>query len=74
MKKEMIRRSITIPSSLDSKISLMVEEYDYKVKNNLIVELLELGLLKFNEDRENKQLNYNLIDKINCLIDKLENN
>lgn len=72
MKKETIRRSITIPSILDNKISLMASEYNYKIKNDLIIELLELGLLKYIEDRETKELIYNLINKNISLINKLE--
>ncbi len=43
-----IRRSVTIPSSLDNKISLMADEYNYKVKNDMIIEFLENGILKLN--------------------------
>jgi len=68
-----IRRSVTIPSSLDNKISLMAEEYNYKVKNDMIIELLEDGILKFSEDRELKELLYKLLSKLTVFINHLEN-
>jgi len=69
-KKEIIRRSISIPKDLDEIISIVVKKYSYKVKNELIVELLELGLLKFNEDLELKNKISNLINKIDKYMEK----
>ena len=66
MTKEIIRRSVSIPKELDDKISIMTREFSYPVKNQLIVELLELGILKYNEDMEIK-------NSINLLIKKVEN-
>ena len=70
MKKEVIRRSITIPTILDNKISIMANEYSYKIKNDLIIELLELGIIKHNEDMEIKSLLLELINKVEILIDQ----
>lgn len=64
-KKEVIRRSISLPKTLDERIGIMTKEYSYNVKNELMMELLELGILKFNENVE-------LTSKINLLIDKVE--
>lgn len=69
-KKEIIRRSISIPKDLDEIISIVSKKYSYKVKNELIVELLELGLLKFNEDLELKNKISNLINKIDKYMEK----
>lgn len=69
-KKEIIRRSISIPKDLDEIISIVVKKYSYKVKNELIVELLELGLLKFNEDLELKNKISYLINKIDKYMEK----
>lgn len=76
MNKEIIRRSISIPKELDEKIGLMAKRFSYSVKNQLMVELLELGVLKYNEDLEMKQLINNLIKKIdgvcNVILNKHE--
>ena len=70
MKKEVIRRSITIPTILDNKISIMANEYSYKIKNDLFIELLELGIIKHNEDMEIKSLLLELINKVEILINQ----
>lgn len=71
MKSENIRRSITISSLLDNKINLMNNEYSYKSKNDLIVELLELGILKFEEDEKIKRLLYTLIQRLDILLNEI---
>lgn len=70
MKKDVVRRSVTIPIALDNKISVMANNYAYKIKNDLIVELLELGILKYEEDTEIKNLLLTLINKIELLLDQ----
>lgn len=72
MIKEQIRRSISMPSELNKRIDEMVNEYSYTYKNDLIIELLELGILKFNEDLELKQTIDYLLAKIDNLIKILE--
>lgn len=69
-KKEIIRRSISIPKDLDEIISIVAKKYSYRVKNELIVELLELGLLKYNEDLELKNKIDNLMNKIDKYMGK----
>lgn len=70
MKRDVVRRSVTIPTALDNKISVMANNYAYKIKNDLIVELLELGILKYEEDTEIKNLLLTLINKIEILLDQ----
>lgn len=70
MKKDVIRRSITIPTILDNKISIMADEYSYKIKNDLIIELLELGIVKYSEDMEIKNLLIELINKMEVLLNQ----
>ena len=70
MKKDVVRRSVTIPIALDNKISVMANNYAYKIKNDLIVELLELGILKYEEDTEIKNLLLTLINKVELLINQ----
>lgn len=67
--KKNIRRSITIKKELDDKIQIMKEKYSYKVKNDLIVELIELGILKYEEDLELKSKINLLINKVNKLLE-----
>ena len=73
-KKNIIRRSISLPKALDEKITIMIKEYSYTVKNDLLIELLELGILKFNEDLELKNKINSLINKLELILDKLEYN
>lgn len=63
--KGIIRRSVSIPKILDDRVSSMVKKYSYSVKNELIVELIELGIIKYEE-------NTLLLDKINNLMDRME--
>ena len=70
MKKDVVRRSVTIPIALDNKISVMANNYAYKIKNDLIVELLELGILKYEEDTEIKNLLLTLINKVELLLNQ----
>lgn len=72
-KNEFIRRSITIPKELDFKIKLIKQDYSYSVKNDLFIELLELGILKFYEDsNRNKKIDI-LLDRTNYLLDSINN-
>lgn len=72
-KNDFIRRSITIPKQLDFKINLIKHDYSYPVKNDLFIELLELGILKFYEDgNRNKKIDI-LLDRTNYLLDSINN-
>ena len=48
----------------------MADEYSYKIKNDLIIELLELGIIKHDEDMEIKSLLLELINKVEILINQ----
>lgn len=71
IKKEIIRRSVSIPKEIDEKIDIMVKEFDYTVKNDLYIELLELGILKYNEDIELKGIMCRVLEKIELLLQRL---
>ncbi|MDO5557801.1 MAG: hypothetical protein Q4G05_06170 [Clostridia bacterium] len=71
-KKEIIRRSISIPKDIDDKISIMVSKYSYTVKNDLIVELIELGIIKYEEDIELKNKINTLMVKVEELLNNIE--
>ena len=73
MEKEMIRRSISLPKTLDEKIDIMNKEYSYQSKNQLFVEMLELGIIKFYEDLGMQQAIKQLINKIDKICDDIEN-
>lgn len=72
MKKSIVRRSISIPKELDDQITIMTNKYSYHVKNELYIELLELGIIKFDEDIELKQMISNLLTKIELLLEHLK--
>lgn len=48
----------------------MANEYSYKSKNDLIVELLELGIIKFDEDLKLKNLICELSEDVRNLINR----
>ena len=74
MENDKIRRSLTIPKELDSRISQLEKKYNYKVKNDLYVELIENGIVKLEEDDSINTNIVKLLDKVNQMIKVLENN
>ena len=69
--KGILRRSISIPKELDEQIEIMRKEYSYSVKDELIVELIELGILKYKEDVELKNKLDKFFNNIDLILDKL---
>ncbi len=67
-----IKRSIIFPKELDSIINGMTERYSYQTKSKLIIELLELGILKFNEDLNRNAKIEEILNKINFLLEKMD--
>lgn len=67
-----IKRSIIFPKELDSIINDMTEQYSYQTKSKLIIELLELGILKFNEDLNRNAKIDEMLNKINFLLEKMD--
>ena len=67
-----IKRSIIFPKELDSIINYMTERYSYQTKSKLIIELLELGILKFNEDLNRNAKIDEMLNKINFLLEKMD--
>lgn len=71
--KNFKRRSISIPEELDKIIEYKYRISDYSFINDMIVELLELGLIKLSDNEEIKNQNENInskLDKIILLLDK----
>ena len=69
---KMIRRSMFIPQDLDDRLNEMKKRYSYKYRNDLYQELIELGLLKYDEDQNLKNMIIDLVLKIDILLKKLE--
>lgn len=69
--KSIIRRSISIPKELDEQIEIMKREFSYNVKNELIVELIELGILKYKEDIELKNKLDKFLNNMDLILKKL---
>ena len=67
-----IKRSIIFPKELNSIINGMTERYSYQTKSKLIIELLELGILKFNEDLNRNAKIDQILNKINFLLEKMD--
>lgn len=67
--KNYVRRTITFPNDLDEIIRLKFKNSGYTFINDLIVKLLELGIIRLDEEIEIKesleQINYKL-DKLTC--------
>ena len=74
MENDKIRRSLTIPKELDLRISQLEKKYNYTVKNDLYVELIENGIIKLEEDDSINTNILKLLDKVNKMIKVLENN
>lgn len=66
--KKIIRRSITFPKILDDKLNVMMNEFNYTFKNDLIIEMIELGILNFYDNSDIKQSINNLISKIDLFM------
>ena len=67
--KNFKRRSISIPEELDKIIEYKFKLSNYTFINDMIVELLELGLVKLNDDVEIKIQNEEIISKLNQIIE-----
>lgn len=66
--KKFKRRSISIPEGLDQMIEYKFKISNYSFVNELIIELLELGIIKSNENEEIKNQNEKIISKLDELI------
>ena len=62
------RRSISLPTELDEIISIKFKNTNYSFLNDFLIELLELGLVKMDEDSEIKNRQIELLNKIDKLI------
>ena len=58
------RRSISIPIELDAIIEYKFKSSGHSFINDLIIELLELGLLKYEDNFEIKYLLYEIKNEI----------
>ena len=61
------RRSISIPLELDSIIEYKFKNSGYSFINDMIIELLELGLIKYEDNYEIKDLLYEIKNEIKKL-------
>ena len=66
--KNFKRRSISLPIELDEIISIKFKKTNYSFVNDFLVELLELGLIKLDEDTEMKNKQIEILNKIDKLI------
>ncbi len=65
------RKHINIPRELVSSIDEMAKKYSYTTQNKLYIELLELGILKFNENFSLRNTISNLVGQVQELIEIL---
>lgn len=72
IKENIVRRSVSFPKELDERIDILKQQFSYNVKNELIIELIEKGLLVFYEDTELKNKIDKCCDRIDAVLDKLE--
>lgn len=66
--KNFKRRSISIPEELDKIIEYKFKTSDYSFINDMLIELLELGLIKLSDNDEIKVQNENIISKLDNII------
>lgn len=62
------RRSISIPSELDEIIQLKFKKYKYSFINDLIVELLEIGLIKYEENEKINHQQLEILEKLDEIL------
>ncbi len=62
--KNFKRRSISIPKELDKIIEYKFKCSNYSFINDILIELLELGLMKLNDNEEIKYQNEKIISKL----------
>ncbi len=71
VKNDIVRRSVSFPKELDDRLEITKNQYSYNAKNELIIELVELGLIKFMEETEIKNRIDQLLSKVELLYEKL---
>ena len=69
---KVIRRSMFIPQDLDDRLNEMIKRYSYQYRSDLYQELIELGILKYNEDQDLKNMIVDLVLRVETLLKKLE--
>ncbi len=71
-KKNFVRRSISIPTDLDDLLKIKFKESNYSFINQLLVELLELGIIKQMGIEEDKIQNDKIVSMLELICKKLE--
>lgn len=66
--KNFKRRSISLPIELDEIISIKFKNTNYSFINDFLIELLELGLIKLDEDSEIKNRQIEILNKLEELM------
>ncbi len=66
--KNFKRRSVSLPIELDEIISIKFKNTNYSFINDFLIELLELGLVKLDEDLEIKNKQVEILNRIDKLL------
>ena len=69
--KNFKRRSISLPMELDEIIQYQTKKMKLNYVNDMIIELLELGLMKINDNEEIKIQNEEIISKLNLIYQEV---
>lgn len=70
--KNFKRRSVSLPIELDEIISIKFKNTTYSFINDFLIELLELGLVKLDEDLEIKNKQVEILNRIDELLSHKE--
>lgn len=70
--KNFKRRSVSLPIELDEIISIKFKNTNYSFINDFLIELLELGLVKLDEDLEIKNKQVEILNRIDKLLSHKE--
>ena len=70
--KNFKRRSVSLPIELDEIISIKFKNTNYSFINDFLIELLELGLVKLDEDLEIKNKQIEILNRIDKLLSHKE--
>lgn len=70
--KKNIKTTIRIPKELLDKIELFKKESQQKTNNISIIKLLELGLIRYQEDQNVEEFLFQILKQNNYIIKLLE--
>ena len=69
--RKFYKKKHNIPKELNLKIEMMKNDYSYSTKSDLIIELLELGIISFYKEKDRDTKIDIMLERLNLLLDKI---